>query len=173
MADVLLAARGQTSPPLPVGKCWVSRWIKNQPELQTKWNRIIHSQRKKCEETSRSEPKIHLNRQRKLVQQAHRQRTRREVGPLVMQGRQLRSQDADPRFCITHIFGHTELSPCIIEAKATLAGTVTVTVTASPVDAVPSTISIISDLTTHAISAAQLMITKSVQNAFYEEGDYE
>jgi hypothetical protein len=50
MADILLVARGQTPPPLPVGKCWVSRWIKNQPELQTKRNRKFHSQRAKCED---------------------------------------------------------------------------------------------------------------------------
>ena len=36
MADALLAARGQNPPPQPVGKCWVSRFIKTQSELQTK-----------------------------------------------------------------------------------------------------------------------------------------
>jgi len=50
MADILLAARGQIPPPLPIGKCWVSRFINNQPELQTKWNRKFHSQRAKCED---------------------------------------------------------------------------------------------------------------------------
>jgi hypothetical protein len=73
-------------------------------------------------------------------------------------------------FASLAIHGHTELSPCTIEAEAYPAGTVivTVTVTASPVDAVPSTISTISSLTTRAISAARSMITGSVQNAFYE-----
>jgi hypothetical protein len=50
MANVLLAARGQDPPPQPVGKCWVSRFINNQPELQTKWNRKFHSQRARCED---------------------------------------------------------------------------------------------------------------------------
>ena len=50
MADTLLAARGQNPPPQPVGKCWVSRFINTQPELQTKWNRKFHSQRAKCED---------------------------------------------------------------------------------------------------------------------------
>jgi hypothetical protein len=36
MADALLAARGQDPPPQPIGKKWVSRFIQNQPELQTK-----------------------------------------------------------------------------------------------------------------------------------------
>jgi len=36
MADILLAARGQNPPPPPVGKNWVSRFINNQSELQTK-----------------------------------------------------------------------------------------------------------------------------------------
>jgi Tc5 transposase DNA-binding domain/helix-turn-helix, Psq domain len=36
MADLLLSARGQNPPPKPVGKNWVSRFINNQPELQTK-----------------------------------------------------------------------------------------------------------------------------------------
>jgi len=45
MADHLLAARGQIPPPYPTGKCWVSRFIKTQPELQIKWNRKFHSQR--------------------------------------------------------------------------------------------------------------------------------
>jgi hypothetical protein len=38
MADSLLAARGQEPPPQSVGQKWVSRFIKRQPELQTKWN---------------------------------------------------------------------------------------------------------------------------------------
>jgi hypothetical protein len=50
MADVLLAARGQNPPPPPVGKNWVTRWIKSQSQLQTKWNRKFHSQRAKCED---------------------------------------------------------------------------------------------------------------------------
>jgi hypothetical protein len=50
IANVLLAARGQDPPPQPVGKCWVSRFINNQPELQTKWNRKFHSQRARCED---------------------------------------------------------------------------------------------------------------------------
>jgi hypothetical protein len=50
MADVLLAGRGQNPLPLPVGKNWVSRFVNNQPELQTKWNRKFHSQRARCED---------------------------------------------------------------------------------------------------------------------------
>jgi hypothetical protein len=50
MADHLLAARGQTPPPVPVGKNWVDRFIKAQPELQTKWNRRFHAQRALCED---------------------------------------------------------------------------------------------------------------------------
>jgi hypothetical protein len=50
MADTLLAARGQDPPPPPLGKNWVSRFIKAQPELQTKWNRKFHSQRARCED---------------------------------------------------------------------------------------------------------------------------
>lgn len=50
MADHLLAARGQELPPRPVGKNWMSRFIKAQPELQTKWNRKFHSQRAKSED---------------------------------------------------------------------------------------------------------------------------
>jgi hypothetical protein len=50
MADLLLSARGQDPPPKPVGKNWVSRFIDNQPELKTKWNRKFHSQRAKCED---------------------------------------------------------------------------------------------------------------------------
>jgi hypothetical protein len=53
MADVLLAARGQDPPPLPVGKKWVSRFITRQAELQTKWNRKFHSQRARCEDPVR------------------------------------------------------------------------------------------------------------------------
>jgi hypothetical protein len=49
MADVLLPARGQNPPPPPLGKNWVSRWVNNQVELQTKWNRKFHSQRARCE----------------------------------------------------------------------------------------------------------------------------
>jgi hypothetical protein len=49
MADSLLFARGQNPPP-PVGKNWVSRWIKNQAELQTKWNKKLHFQRALCED---------------------------------------------------------------------------------------------------------------------------
>jgi hypothetical protein len=50
IADVLLARRGQDPPPQPVGKNWASRFINNQPELQTKWNRKFHSQRARCED---------------------------------------------------------------------------------------------------------------------------
>ncbi|KAF9730046.1 transposase [Paraphaeosphaeria minitans] len=50
MADHLLAARGQIPPPLPVGQKWVSRFIKTQPDLQTKWTRSFHSQRALCED---------------------------------------------------------------------------------------------------------------------------
>jgi hypothetical protein len=50
MADVLLANCGQDPPPLPVGKCWVNRFIRRQSELQTKWNRKFHSQRVRCED---------------------------------------------------------------------------------------------------------------------------
>jgi hypothetical protein len=50
MADTLLANRGQNPPPPAVGKCWVSRFISRQSELQTKWNRKFHSQRAKCED---------------------------------------------------------------------------------------------------------------------------
>ena len=50
MADALLAARGQDPPPAPIGKNWVSRFIQNQPELQTKWSRRLNSQRASCED---------------------------------------------------------------------------------------------------------------------------
>ena len=50
MADHLLAARGQDPPPPPVGQKWASRFIKTQPELQTKWDRKLHSQRALCED---------------------------------------------------------------------------------------------------------------------------
>jgi hypothetical protein len=53
MADVLLAGRGQDPPPPPLGQKWVSRFIKRQPELQTKWNRKFHSQRARCEDPVR------------------------------------------------------------------------------------------------------------------------
>ncbi|KAF1929830.1 transposase, partial [Didymella exigua CBS 183.55] len=53
MADALLAGRGQDPPPPPIGKCWVSRFINRQPELQTKWNRKFHSQRARCEDPVR------------------------------------------------------------------------------------------------------------------------
>ena len=45
MANHLLAARGEDPPPAPIGKCWAPRFIKAQPELQTKWNRTFHAQR--------------------------------------------------------------------------------------------------------------------------------
>lgn len=50
MANSLLAARGQRPPPRLVGKCWTSRFINAQPEIQTKWNRKFHAQRAKCED---------------------------------------------------------------------------------------------------------------------------
>ena len=50
MADALIVARGQASPPPPTGQCWVSRFVNSQPELQTKWNRKFHSQRARCED---------------------------------------------------------------------------------------------------------------------------
>jgi len=50
MADVLVAARGQDPPPPPVSERWVSRFIKAQPELQTKWTRAFHAQRALCED---------------------------------------------------------------------------------------------------------------------------
>jgi hypothetical protein len=50
MADALLAARGQDPPPPPVGKCWVSRFVNSQSELQSRWNRKFHSQRARCED---------------------------------------------------------------------------------------------------------------------------
>jgi hypothetical protein len=53
MADVLLAGRGQNPPPPPLGQKWVSRFVKRQPELQTKWNRKFHSQRARCEDPVR------------------------------------------------------------------------------------------------------------------------
>lgn len=51
MANVLLAARGQDSPPPPLGQNWVSRFVKRHPELQRKWNRKFHSQRARCEDS--------------------------------------------------------------------------------------------------------------------------
>jgi hypothetical protein len=53
MADTLLASRGQNPPPPPVGKCWASRFVSRQSELQTKWNRKLHSQRARCEDPVR------------------------------------------------------------------------------------------------------------------------
>lgn len=53
MADALLASRGQNPPPPPVGKCWVTRFVKSQPDLQTKWNRKFPSQRARCEDPVR------------------------------------------------------------------------------------------------------------------------
>ena len=50
MADTLLSARGEIPPPQPVGKNWVSRFIKDQAELQTNWNRKFNSQRAKSED---------------------------------------------------------------------------------------------------------------------------
>jgi hypothetical protein len=50
MADVLLAARAQSPPPQPIGKSWVPRFVRSQPELRTKWNRKFHSQRAKSED---------------------------------------------------------------------------------------------------------------------------
>jgi hypothetical protein len=50
MADALLAGRGQDPPPPAVGKNWVSRFVNNQSELQTKWNRKFHSQCALCED---------------------------------------------------------------------------------------------------------------------------
>jgi Tc5 transposase DNA-binding domain len=45
MANTLLTERGQNPPPKPVGKCWVNRFITNQPKLKTQWNRKFHAQR--------------------------------------------------------------------------------------------------------------------------------
>jgi hypothetical protein len=53
MADVLLAACGQDPPPLPLGQNWVSRFVKRQSELQTKWNRKFYLQRACCEDPIR------------------------------------------------------------------------------------------------------------------------
>jgi hypothetical protein len=50
IADVLLQARGQDPPPQPIGKNWVSRWVNSQAELQTKWDRKLHSQRALCQD---------------------------------------------------------------------------------------------------------------------------
>jgi len=50
MANYLLAARGEDPLLVPIGKYWAPRFIKAQPELQTKWNRIFHSQRALCED---------------------------------------------------------------------------------------------------------------------------
>jgi hypothetical protein len=50
MADNLLAARGQQPPPQPVGYKWASRFVNRQPELQTKWNRKLNSQRARCQD---------------------------------------------------------------------------------------------------------------------------
>lgn len=66
------------------------------------------------------------------------------------------------------VFGHTELAPCTMDAHATPAGTVTVTVTASPIVALPSTPSTMSRLATTALSAAKSVITESVQYALYD-----
>jgi hypothetical protein len=63
MAEVLLAARGQNLPPKPVGKCWMSRWIQGQPQLQTNWNRKFHLQRAKCEDP------VKINAWFKLIQE--------------------------------------------------------------------------------------------------------
>jgi hypothetical protein len=64
MAIVLLAARGQNPPPPPVGKNWVSRFVNNQSELQTKWNRKFHSQRARCEDP------VKINAWFKIVEEA-------------------------------------------------------------------------------------------------------
>jgi hypothetical protein len=53
MADTLVAARGHTPPPPPLGKNWASRFVRRQSELQTKWNRKFHSQRACCEDPVR------------------------------------------------------------------------------------------------------------------------
>ena len=50
MANVLLAARGEDPPPKPVGKCWTTRFINRQAELQTKLDRKLHSQRALCQD---------------------------------------------------------------------------------------------------------------------------
>jgi hypothetical protein len=50
MADVLLQARGQDPPPLPLGKNWATRFVSSQAELQTKWDRKLHSQRALCQD---------------------------------------------------------------------------------------------------------------------------
>jgi hypothetical protein len=53
MADVILAARGQDPSPSPIGKKWVSRFVKTQSELQTKWTRKFNSQRAHCEDPAK------------------------------------------------------------------------------------------------------------------------
>jgi hypothetical protein len=50
MANSLLEKRGTNPPPQPVGKNWIPRFVNNQAELLTKWNRKFHSQRAKCED---------------------------------------------------------------------------------------------------------------------------
>lgn len=50
MADVLVTARGEQPPPPPLGQKWVSRFIKAQPELQTKWNRKYDAQRSSAQD---------------------------------------------------------------------------------------------------------------------------
>ena len=50
MADVLVAARGEQPSPSSLDKLWVSRFIKAQPELQTKWNRKRNVQRALAED---------------------------------------------------------------------------------------------------------------------------
>jgi hypothetical protein len=69
------------------------------------------------------------------------------------------------------VLGHSEMSPCTIDADATPAGTVTVTVTADPPHPTASTMSTISNIASRALTAAQSMITESVEYAFYDEGD--
>lgn len=71
------------------------------------------------------------------------------------------------------VFGHSEMSPCTMDADATPAGTVTVTVTAEPIGLATSTMSTIGSFATRAITAAQSVITESAQYVAYEEEGYE
>jgi hypothetical protein len=53
MADALLAARKPGKPFENVGKCWATRFIRDEPRLAMKWNRKFPSQRARCEDPAR------------------------------------------------------------------------------------------------------------------------